>query len=380
MPSILPILPAATLLTCIGSPLYAYDLSPALSIGGVLAGAGQCQELSAGAGERDACRGALPFQPHISFRPTDRDELFAKLGLAAGNNLNPVSPFELATWAADLEEDAKDINGRGRNYLLTAWYRHAFRIEEGNTLSATLGLIDATEYLDSNSFANDEYTQFMNDALTNSPKVILPSYDLGTALQWDLGSWSLRAVYMNVGKDEDEEGAAGGATAPDIGDDYDYVGVEIDYSIRTALGEGNYRVLYARTSRDFLDPTATSVERRAEIGLSFDQELGHSLGVFLRVNTKSDDAAIEYDSLFSGGIDIQGNLWGRERDNIGLGVAYLSGGNRDIERTRVAEGYYRFVVGDRFALTADLQFMRDDRTYRDDPKGIIFGLRATADF
>ena len=67
MPSISAVLPAAILLTCVGSPLYAHDLGHGLSIGGILAGAGQCQELTEGAGERDACRGALPFQRISAF-------------------------------------------------------------------------------------------------------------------------------------------------------------------------------------------------------------------------------------------------------------------------------------------------------------------------
>ena len=119
MESIRQILLAGIGLTCIGPPPYAYDLNEMLAIGGVVAGAGQCQELTEEAGERDACRGALPFRPHLSFRPTDRDEIFIKLGFAAGNGLNLVSPFQLAPWSADLEDDVKDINGRGRDYLLT---------------------------------------------------------------------------------------------------------------------------------------------------------------------------------------------------------------------------------------------------------------------
>ena len=72
--------------------------------------------------------------------------------------------IQLAPWSADLEDDVKDINGRGRNYLLTAWYRHDFPITPNNTLSATLGLIDATEYLDTNAFANDEYPSTRHSA------------------------------------------------------------------------------------------------------------------------------------------------------------------------------------------------------------------------
>ena len=110
------------------------------------------------------CRGALPFQPELVYNPTEQDQLFVKLGFAAGNGLNEVSPFVLAPWAADLEADVKDINGRDRSYLLEAWYAHTFKLAEDNSLQITGGIIDPAFYVNENAYANDEYTQFMNEA------------------------------------------------------------------------------------------------------------------------------------------------------------------------------------------------------------------------
>lgn len=378
------VLVAATGLLFLQAPLHAYDLDDKLSVGGILAVAGQCQALDQGAGKQNACRGALPLRPQVSFRPTGQDEFYAELGFAAGNGLNKVSPFQLSPWGADLEDDMKDINGRGRSYLLTSWYRHDFRLTPDNLLSATLGIIDSSDYLDNNAFANDEYTQFMNEALVNSPQVFLPSYDLGAAVRWDFGVWSLRAVYMNVGKDQGaddgDQGKATKLTDRDLGGDYDYLGAEIGYSVRTPFGVGNYRLVASSTSRDFVDPRGMRAERRSALALSFDQELGDVLGVFIRIDDQSDDAAINYDSAYAGGLDIRGNLWGRERDNIGLGIALMNGGNQGIESTRVAEAYYRLVLHEQYALTADLQHMKDDKTSGKDPEGFIFGLRADLRF
>ena len=64
----------------------------------------------------------------------------------------------------------------------------------------------------------------------------------------------------------------------------------------------------------------------------------------------------------------------------GLLVAYLSGGNQEIKNTRVAEVYYRIAMGDRVALTADLQYMRDQKKTGKDPEGFIVGLRADVHF
>jgi porin len=89
---------------------------------------------------------------------------------------------------------------------------------------------------------------------------------------------------------------------------------------------------------------------------------------------------VDYDALFSGGIDISGKLWGREDDNIGIGYAYLNGGNADIDSSQVAEVYARFVLNDYFDLTADVQYMKDEIDDGDDPDGFIGGLRMTAEF
>jgi hypothetical protein len=88
----------------------------------VLAGAVQCQNLSDAPGFSNTCEFAAPFQPEFSYRPTETDEVFFKLGFAAGNGINGNSPFIISPWAADLEDDVKNINGRNRDYLLTAWY------------------------------------------------------------------------------------------------------------------------------------------------------------------------------------------------------------------------------------------------------------------
>jgi hypothetical protein len=365
-----PLLLAGIILCATTTPLIAYDINDRLVIGGVAAGAWQCQELSEGAGSADACRGALPFRPHLDYRPTASDRLYTEFAFAAGNGLNEVSPFRISPWAADLEDDVKNLNNNGRNYLVTAWYRHTFRFSTENTVAATVGIIDSTDYLDNNIYANDEYTQFLNEAFVNSPQISLPSYAPGAALQWDVDRWSLRAVYMNVGNEEDETS----------GDSYNYIGLEAGYSLQTSLGNGNYRAFFTSTSSDFPDPSGSRAERRTVAGISFDQELADGLGAFIRVISQSDKPAVSYDALYLGGLDIRGSRWGRKNDNLGLGIGYLHGGNLDIDSTHLAETYYRFVINEHFALTADLQYMRDDVRIDQGPEGFIIGLRADAHF
>jgi len=164
------------------APGVAHDVTDTLSIGGTAATATQCQVVSGAPDADSLCRGAVVVQPMLSYGLGARDELFVKLGFAAGNGLNQVSPWVLAPWAADLDDNVEDINGSGRSYLLTAWYKHDFAVNDAAAVATTFGLFDSTDYLDQNAYANDEYTQFMNEALTNAGNYQLSSYAPGVAI------------------------------------------------------------------------------------------------------------------------------------------------------------------------------------------------------
>jgi porin len=129
-----------------------------------------------------------------------------------------------------------------------------------------------------------------------------------------------------------------------------------------------------------MDPDGRHRERRAGALFSFDQEFGEVIGAWARFGWQTDDAAVDYDAIYSGGIDISGGAWGRAADTIGLGLAYLNGGNLDIDQSRLAEAYYRWQPGEVFGLTADIQYQDDDYKVGQGPGGWTVSLRATAGF
>jgi porin len=344
-----------------------------VSLGGVLSGAYQYEWVDGPPDIDDQGRGALSFQPKVSITPTEYDEIFFLFGFAAGNGLNEVTPFNLAPWAATLEDDVKDINGRNRDYLLQAWYKHIFEFNEDHTLGLTGGIIDSTDYLDDNEYSNDEYTQFMNEALVNAPNAFLPSYDIGGAVEWGYHHFGLRGVYMNIGENDD-------------GNNFNFYGVQLNYTIDTSLGEGHYRVAYNWTSEAFLDPDSTAEERREILIFSFDQDLGEILGAWIRFAFGSDKALVNYKAAYTGGINISGNWWGRKQDNIGIGYGYLEGADQtdeSLKNTHVAEAYVNVGVHEYLSLTFDLQYMKDRyvATASDNNvDGWIAGERATCEF
>ena len=340
-----------------------------LSLGGLIAGVGQYQSVDDAAGFENTGRGAVVFQPEISFDLTDVDEVFTKFGFTAGNALNDatVSPFIFAPWAADLEADVKDINGRNRDYLLTAWYKHTFSFSEKNTFGITGGLIDATDFLDENAYANDEFTQFMNAVLANAAHGFAPSYDMGGVVEWEFAQFTLKGVAMSVGENDD-------------GRSYQFYGANMGYAVDTTLGEGHYRVNVEWTSKDFNNLAGDTLESKQCVILSFDQQLGDILGAWMRFGWQKDDAAILVKELYSGGLDINGRLWRREQDNIGIGYTHMGGGNQDLDTTYVFETYVRFLFNDYFAITGDLQYQDNKMKQGDSPSGFIYGVRCVVEF
>jgi porin len=343
---------------------YAYDLTDKFSISGIMAGVYQYQWVD---GDEDKGRGAFNFEPEISFRPNEQNDFFAKFGFGIGNGLNAVTRFNLAPWAANLEDNYKNINGRNRDYLLTAWYKYTFNFGENHSIGLTGGIIDATDYVDENAYANDEFTQFMNKALVNGPNGFFPSYDGGGAIEWEIGNLDITTIGMNVGENDD-------------GKNYNYFAGQIGYKLNTSLGEGNYRLIVDTTSEDFKDEDGEDDESRLAAFLSFDQQLGDIFGAFIRVGWQDDDPDITYNALYSGGVNITGKWYGREHDNFGIGYAFLNGEN-DFDYSQVAEIYWRVVLNDYFAATADLQYMKDEfDTDEDEIEGIIGSIRVTAEF
>lgn len=354
-------LPLALPLALMG-PAMAYEINDTLAANVLAAWGFQCQQVSGDPRAPDSCRGAAALQPAASYRPTDLDQVFLKFAFAAGDGLNPVPPFNLSPWYVDLTTDVHQVNGRSWSSIQEIWYARDIHLGEAGRLRLVGGIVDPTLYIDENAYANDAFTQFMNEALVNASTAFLVTHDWGGILVWTAGDWALSATGMNIGKNTD-------------GNNFNFYAAQVRYRIETPAGEGNYRLLYAATSRAFLDPTGQDLQRRQALSLSCDQAVGPVLGIFLRLGWQAEDAAVDDQAAYSGGLDLRGAAWGREDDNIGLGFAHLAGGNAGVDGTDVFEAYYRLGLDAHLALTADLQYERDGYEAAPAAAGWIFGLR-----
>ncbi len=350
------------------TPIYlsAYDVNEKLTIEGTLTGVFQYGNFDSEEVE-DTGRGSGVLDLGINFHPTDKDEFQITLSYAAGNALNTVAPFSLSPYADDLEADLKNINGRDRDYLLEAWYKHTFTLSKDVSFGITGGIIDATVYIDDNNFANDEVSQFMNDTFVNSTIANLPSYDLGGIAELNISNLSIKGLFMSSKNEESKE--------------YGYYALQLGYKVDTPVGEGNYRIYGFTTNDKFLNWDGTDEENLQGFGISLDQKLGEIFGVFARAGWQDDRAIIDHDQLYSGGININGKLWGREDDEIGLGYAYLNGADKaDIDNTNAVEAYAKFKISDFSDITFDVQYINDNLKQEEDQEGFIYGIRLNAYF
>jgi len=347
-----------------------YDINEKLAVEGMLTGVYQYGDFDV-EGADDADRGAVVFDLGVNFHPTENDEFQVTLSYAAGNGLNSIIPFSLASYADDLEDDLKDINGRNRDYLLEAWYKHAFKLSENMELGLTGGIIDATAYIDDNNFANCECSQFMNEAFVNHRNVNLPSYDLGGVIELNVSNFSIRALAMNTKFESGDDGFT----------NYNYYALQAGYKLATAMGEGNYRLYGFTTNERFHCPNEGERDNLQGFGISADQKLGDILGVFVRASWQDDEAVIDHDKIYSGGINVNGKLWRRENDEIGIGYAYLNGScSSDIDHTIAFETYAKFQISTFSDVTLDVQYISDEMMDNDDRDGVIYGIRMNAYF
>ena len=349
---------------------FAYDVSDSLSVEGALTAVSQHANIDNATSENgheysDTTRSSVSIDISANFHPTENDEFQLTYSFAEGEAINGLDAFTLAPFADDLEEDLSDINSSGRYNLLEAWYKHNFQFNQQTSLGITAGIIGSTGFIDDNEFANDEISQFMNDIFVNNTLANLPDYDLGTAIELTTSKWSVKAVYMNSENDDRN--------------DYNYYALQFGHHTETRWGPGNYRIYGYTTDKEFIDPDTSNKERLAGFGVSIDQQINESVGIFARLGIQEDDAPIDHDEMVSVGISVMGTAWGRSTDSFGVGLAYLDGANSSgITDTVALESFYQFVFSDHFDLSIDAQWIKDSIPNDSDTTGAIVGLRFNA--
>lgn len=241
--------------------------------------------------------------------------------------------------------------------LREAWLRTELF---GQRLALTAGRLDLTNYFDANAFANDESAQFISDALVNNQMLGLGSNGTGVGAEFDpKNGFRFKFGFQQSNTD-----------ATNLSDSL-YTLSEAGYTLTPfALPEGTYRAWF-RT-----DNTEGDIRKGA--GLSFDQKVTNTVGLFARYGTSEVVGGGDRDKFYSAGLGFQNGLVISPLDTWGLGYAQM-----DLttgEREHLAEGYYNFHLTDKLRLSFHLTHVLDEPEGDEQFGYLLPGVRFQASF
>ncbi|MCK5450902.1 MAG: carbohydrate porin [Candidatus Omnitrophica bacterium] len=268
-----------------------------------------------------------------------------------------------------------------------AWYEH-YLFDQQITLTA--GKIDATGFIDTNEYANDECSQFLGHMFRNSDVIDWPDdNNFGARILLTpeiLNAFELETVYME--EDADWENLF---DEPFLGAQLNFMpAVAFDYD--EEMWGGNYRVyVWYNGAPHAKIENADDFERgNYGFGLSCDQKLTEVFGVFGRVGWQNPEVS-NLETHWSLGGQMTGSYWDREEDIVAIAVGqaipgdeYGDAGNPHDNETHL-EVYYSYKVNEHLTLSPDMQFIWDPNGVGDSADGdndciFVYGIRGQIDF
>jgi high affinity Mn2+ porin len=299
-------------------------------------------------------------------------------------------------------------------------------------LTLTLGRFAAPDIFDSNAYANDPRTQFMNWAFVNNEAWDYPAdtigYDTGLAVELNQPKWTLRYGFFQVPRFQNSLTAddrlltwPSDSSAQD-GPFLRAWGMVTEFERRYSVNAhpGTIRFLAYLNKADMAsyseaipileahgvgaDISAASAYRyKYGFGLNWEQEIAKNVGMFSRLgwNDGQEEAWMfsDVDYTASLGLSIKGEAWQRPGDTFGLagvmngishveqeyleagGMGILAGdGNLNYGWEKIIEAYYDFKIWKSIHGAFDYQFVTDPAFNRDRGPVSIFGARLHWEF
>jgi len=285
---------------------------------------------------------------------------------------------ELKTFS-NVNYDADDSDNQIQ--VTELWYDHNM-----GPASLTFGKIDASNYIDTNNYANDETTRFLGRMFRNSPTIEFPGNAAGARLNWNPNArWNMEALVMDG--DSDWEDLL----------DQTFTGAQAGLSPNLFDRDGQYRVLGWLSNRDHTkwnDATNTN-ETAYGFRFSADQALTDRFGIFARyawqdpdVFLNGEDFSLEHS--YSIGAQLNGAVWNRADDVIGLAFGqiipsdhYKNSGAFNAKTESHLELYYNYALNENVHISPDVHIIWNpyggDATNGDNTI-LVGGIRSQVNF
>jgi len=265
----------------------------------------------------------------------------------------------------------------------------------------TVGRFAITDIFDTNKYANNAKTDFLNWSLINAGTFDYAGdgwgYSYGAAAEWYQGRWTLRAGAFDLSATPaGGDSPNGGALDPtfrqyqllgEIEERHDLGGQPGKLKVTAFLSHGRAglfadAIALAQATGQPADITAVrNLTNRTGVSVNLEQQINDTLAVFARAGWA--DGNIEpwdftdIDRTISGGVSINGKKWGRPDDTLGIagvvngisGVhqAFLNAGGLGIlvgdgqlthpGPEQIFEAYYSYALSSSIKLSFDYQFI-----------------------
>jgi hypothetical protein len=264
-----------------------------------------------------------------------------------------------------IADDNSDENDDSDIRLLEAFYQQEFF---GGTIALAAGKTEQWRFLDQNAFANDEYTQFVGKPFVNNSVMDSENeYTPIVALQLKPDDMvSIVALAASTSRPLLEGSPLEGKQKSKYDNVFStpFLGAQLTVSPVFAERQGNYRLFgwYAGYDHAKLDRNRDFITGKQEkgwgLGISADQQLSESVGVFGRFGWNNEEVyVVAWEA--SGGVNVKGLVPGRGEDEIGLGLAGLVPDSRYVKDDPEVhlELYYRIAATENLAFTPDVQYV-----------------------
>lgn len=290
--------------------------------------------------------------------------------------------------------------------------------QASDRLVVTLGKISVTDIFDTNSYAHDPQSDFLNWSVIDTGSFDYAAdawgYTAGGAAEWYVGPWAWRAGVFDL---SDVPNSA--RLEPGL-DEYQ-VDLEAEHrhellgqpgKIDLTIFESRGRMALLGDAIAYgdaigLTPQPVPVRRyrkRDGVSLDLEQQVSSNVGMFARLGGAGGNVETyeytEIDRTMSVGVSIRGSWWHRRRDTVGVaGVVnalsrdrrqYLAAGGLGIligdgklphaGHEDILETYYALAAVSAVHVTLDYQWIGNPAYNRDRGPVSIFALRIHAEF
>ena len=289
--------------------------------------------------------------------------------------------------------------------------------QTADRLVITIGKFGVGDVFDTNKYAHDPRTDFLNWSIIDSGAFDYAAdawgYTYGAAAEWYRGAWTLRAGLFDLSKvpnstELDPRFSQFQALA-EIEHRHELWGQPGKIAVtgflsRGRMGSFDDAVRLAQVTNQPADVAAVRRYRsRSGISMNLEQQLMPNVGLFARAGIA--DGKVEpyefadIDKTVAAGLSVSGDLWGRAGDTAGIaGVlnsiskshqSYFNAGglgiligdgqlpNPGLEKI---EAYYSLAVTPASRLTFDYQLIANPAYNRDRGPVSVFGTRLHAQF